>query len=202
MPTHRVKTSQNLDDIARQYRIRREDIWSAPENSELRETRKDPDVLCAGDVLFVPEQRCHAIPVSTNIIHRFKLRRRTVPLCIRFCTGSSPHAGVEAVLVVDDGPPQQITLESDGILRARVLSTAVKAEVTLYKDTEAELRYVLELRALDPVQEPSGQKQRLKNLGFDDSPEALRCFQRTAGLLESGALDADTQSALREQHAR
>lgn len=40
MPLHRVRRRQDLDSIARQFRLRREDIGWAPENQALRERRE------------------------------------------------------------------------------------------------------------------------------------------------------------------
>ncbi|MCH9687570.1 MAG: peptidoglycan-binding protein [Deltaproteobacteria bacterium] len=210
MTVHRVQSCQDLETIARHHRVSRSEIWSAPENAALRESRPDPGILREGDEVFVPQGRPPCRVVNTGAAHRFMRVVPTTELRLRFEQGSSPRARAGLVYAIDGAQQHTSELDAEGTLRIQVPRDAREVVVRLYPDTEIEETYTMAIRDLDPADEVRGARQRLVNLGFgggdpgddldDEAQSALRRFQFHAGCRASGSLDAETLDALRRMH--
>src|SRR5688500_6803666 len=61
-----VRPGDYLTRIASRRRFDAEQVWQHPQNAELRRRRPNPEVLAAGDILYVPdtEPRRHALTVG------------------------------------------------------------------------------------------------------------------------------------------
>src|SRR5437868_6079112 len=60
-----VKSGEYLEKIAHARGFDPDACWNDPKNKDLKDLRKDPNILCAGDVLYVPEPKKKAgLPVS------------------------------------------------------------------------------------------------------------------------------------------
>ena len=68
MPNHTVVQGECLSSIAAKAGFTVDALWNLPENAQLKSTRKDPNVLYPGDVVFVPDPRPKLISKSTGPI--------------------------------------------------------------------------------------------------------------------------------------
>jgi hypothetical protein len=178
-------------------------VWEHPENASLRERRKSPHVLAAGDVVFVPDKTQAEKRVASGSRHRFTVRGATVALklTLRDRKGS-PIANKPFELAVG-GVTRTGTTNGDGYLEVRVPVTSREGTLKI-----AGVTFPIAVGHLDPVDEPSGLQQRLRNLGLlpHASPtaaqieDALRWFQKVNDLPESGTADAATRDKLLEKH--
>lgn len=169
VPTrHEVKTGECVSSIAAQYGLAPLTLWLAPDNAALKEQRKDPNVLLAGDVVVIPEKQPKQVTRPTGQIHRF--RRRGIPpkLRLRLLRDGQPRSGEPYRLEVD-GQVRTGTVPSDGVLEAHVPASAQRASLTVGEGEEASM-HQLQLGYLDPSDTVSGLQSRLINLGWAAGP--------------------------------
>lgn len=194
-----------MASIAAQHGLLWEAVWQHANNAELRQKRQDPNVLYAGDRVFVPALVGKEESAATEQKHSF--RRKGVPakLRVRFLDADGkPRAGVPYVLEVD-GQLIRDRIDSEGYVVASIPPDARRGLVRL-RDGDCEETYPLTLGKLDPVGEPGGARMRLGNLGYDCGRDeaafglALRSFQLAEGLEGTGLLDPPTQQALLRRH--
>jgi hypothetical protein len=98
----------------------------------------------------------------------------------------------------------------DGKIEAKIPPAARGARIVLDPGTPKERTVNLNIRAMDPIEEISGVCKRLNNLGFQCPPDAaensvelasaIRVFQARHGMEETGKLDAQTRSAIKDSH--
>jgi hypothetical protein len=120
-----------------------------------------------------------------------------------------PRANVPYVLVVD-GTVKTGSTDSDGRIETTIPQNARSATLTLEPGTPREKEIPLNLGYLNPINEISGVKHRLNNLGFmssdtsnemtDELAEALREFQKSYGLDVTGEIDENTRNKIRDLH--
>lgn len=215
VPQHTLAQGECAHSIAAQHGTPWNTIWEHPENSGLRARRPDPAVLQPGDVLFVPEREAAPRPCAVQQKNRFVAKGRTTLFRLRLLgEGGTPRAGQSFMLSVD-GAWRSGSTDGDGWLEAPIPADAREGELVLPAHegqpvAEAEERFALAFGHLDPADEVSGAQGRLVNLGFaacevdgvagPETEEALRFFQASAGLEETGLLDAATADALRTRH--
>ncbi len=183
-----------------------ETLWDHPRNRELREQRTNPNVLLAGDVVFVPPKELKTKTLPTGQRHSFK--RKGVPSLFRMqlFQAGQPRAN-QAFTMVIDGRERKGTTDGDGVLELRVPPTAQLARLTIGPD---EAEYRVRIGRLNPGADLRGVQQRLNNLGFGcGEPDgtlnpatraALRSFQTAEKLEPSGRVDDATRARLIERH--
>ncbi len=204
---HTVVQGEDVVSIAQHYRVRPEDIWDHAKNKELRQKRKDANVLYPGDVLVVPlpdEQK--KADIATGKRHTFHRKGRLQKIIVVFKQDDEPRAGLPYVLTVGDLRFEGTT-GGDGKIEHEVPSTARRGVLLLGTDESADA-YELRLGHLDPVDTPTGLRARLYNLGFlpaleADDPaieRAIEAFQEHAKLKVTGRANAATRAKLVEVH--
>jgi hypothetical protein len=206
MPNYEVKQGDCIESIAFQHGLFWGTVWNHAKNLNLREKRKDPNVLFPGDVVFVPEKEKKHESGVTEQRHRFK--RKGVPLKIRLrlFIGDEPRADESYVLVID-GHIFTGTTGANGEVEHPIPPDAKNARLVVGEEQE---EYVLDLGHMNPIKEISGIQARLNNLGFDcgavdgilgpKTEAALRKFQKEYNLAESGNVDEETCNKLLDVH--
>lgn len=145
-------------------------IWDLAENAELRELRKDPQVLLPGDVLKVPEREATpqtSCPVDKE--HRFRLVR--------------PRAWVNLRMIDDEGEPlsqrryrfqcggrtHEGTTDDDGVLSVEIQPNVHHGHIWFWSDEDLPpFESAVMVGYLDPASTWSGISGRLSNLGAHD----------------------------------
>jgi peptidoglycan hydrolase-like protein with peptidoglycan-binding domain len=142
---------------------------------------------------------------TTGSKSTFKLEPPTV-LRLRLMLNGELLKNEPCEVSFDDAAPVKKSADGEALLEVPIPAAAKKARVVLLQHKPVE--HTLRLTRLSPVSSVSGQKLRLRQMGYysgklgklgDSDPElkaALINFQRRHKLKESGTLDAATKDAL------
>jgi N-acetylmuramoyl-L-alanine amidase len=204
---HTVKQGEHAARIAAQYGFFNFlTIWDHPRNAELKNKRRNPNVLFPGDQLFIPDKQIKKEGRQTGARHRFKIPSPQLMLRIVVQNyGKRPVANTPCELAVE-GSVKPLTTDGNGQIEQKIPVTAEIAKLTI-RETEFSIR----IGHLDPVEEQSGLEARLNNLGYyvppkDDRDEdelrsAIEEFQRDHDLKPpTGVADQATRARLVEAH--
>lgn len=211
---HVIQQGECVGKIAEVYGFFPKTIWDYGKNEELKKLRHDNMyILFPGDKVVVPGKRQKVQTVKTA--DGLTVQRQGVPerLRIRFLHyDETPRKGVpyllsvktaEGVLVAD------ISSETDGggFVDQPIPPSAKFATITLNPGPWPEI-HELNIGYANPIDTVSGWQARLNNLGYECGKEddqlgpktqaAIRAFQRTKNLRETGERDDDTKKALME----
>lgn len=195
-----VRPGDYLTRIAARRGFDPKTVWDDPKNADLKKRRPNPEVLAAGDILYVPEEKPKKNPLTIGGTNSFKARL--------------PRVKVKVVLNGSDGKPlanakywvdgeEAGTTAGDGKveIEVRPTQTSVSLRVEGCPDT-----YLLRVAHLDPIDTDAGVRQRLVNLRYlpessahvtpAQLADALRRFQQQNGLSPTGVADDDTRQKL------
>jgi hypothetical protein len=203
--TYTVSTGECVSKIGYRHGHFWQTIWNHPDNEDLKQQRRDPNVLLSGDKLTIPPIELREASCATEQKHRF--RKKTVPAVLRVVLriGGEPRANETYELLVDGMPHSKGTLDADGKLEAKLPPDAREGLVRVgpMKDPVP-----LDLCGLDPVDSVAGIQQRLLNLRFDpgntrgdltdQTREALMAFQSAHELDPTGKPDQATLDKLKQ----
>jgi len=206
MPTrYMVRQGDCLDSIAFQYGFFPETLWNHPSNSELKQKRTDPNVLCPGDVIVIPDKRLGGHQAETDMVHTY--RRKGVPkifsVQVKFPSGSPlEHKPYE--LIIDGGAPRKGDTDSEGWVRAYIPPNAREARLSI-----AGMNQTFDLGRLDPVDEPTGVQGRLHALRYfsgiidgkfgEDTIKAIKAYQMHHDLPVTGEVTDEMRTFLTEE---
>lgn len=203
---HVVSQGECLASIAAAYGLSWKTVWNHAQNRQLKAARRDPNVLLPGDRVYIPEKQAREQPAATDRRHRFV--RKGVPsvLRLRIMDGQEPRAHEDYVLDID-GKLYKGKTDADGRIEHPIPPGAIRGTLILGKDGE---RYPLDLGHIDPIEETTGVKARLNNLGYacgavddqwdEQARAALRRFQKDNNLAETGECDQATRDKLKEAY--
>ena len=180
-------------------------IWDHPENAELKRRRQSPHVLAPGDVVFIPEKEQREERVASGQRHRFVVKNATMTLKLVLKDRKGTALANKAFELVAGGVTRTGTTDGSGKLEVKV-PTSARGGTLKIKDPD--MTFPIAIGHLDPVDEESGVRQRLRNLGLlphasptqDHIERALRIFQKANDLTVTGTIDDATRTKLREKH--
>jgi N-acetylmuramoyl-L-alanine amidase len=208
---HQVKQGDCISSIAFENGFFPDTIWNHPNNAQLKEKRKDPNVLMPGDMVFVPDKRIKEVSEPTNQVHKFRYKSTPAKLRIQFSDNDKPRANVPYKLTLDGkivSNPGDRT-NSNGLVVCSVSPDAREGILEL-GEGDNKIEYKLALGYLNPVKEISGVKQRLRNLGFyggkidstmdEELKNSIQAFQSVNNLTATGELNQETMNKLRNLH--
>ena len=206
MPMHQVGMGESIPSIAADNGFFWETIWNHGQNAGLKAKRKDPNQLMPGDQVFIPDLTKKTESRGTDASHKFKLKGTPIKLKMQLNMLDQPRANEPYVLKIDDQLTKG-TLDGQGKLEATIPPNARGGQLLLNGGKEV---IPVRLGDLNPVDDPSGAKQRLNNLGFfcgnqdgdtdDQTTAAIQAFQLKNGLPTSGQMDGATKAKLLELH--
>lgn len=158
-----VRQGDYLTEIASVVGGNEADIWEATQNQSLRDAGRTRSLLAPGDVLYVPDEPRAAIPLVQGGDNRLTgvVPRTTVEL--RFEDADGPCAGWACRIEGPFGEPREVATGPGGELSVEV-SVTVRAFDVVIDRVGARVR--VQVGALDPVEESSGVRDRLANLGL------------------------------------
>jgi len=209
---HTVKQGEHLSGIAKQYGFTDfRTIWDRSENAEIKEKRKNPNILYPGDKLFVPDKEEKEESGETEECHHFKLKGTSLKLRLVINdVGQQPLANTPCELHVG-AKVYELTTDDNGQIEQTIPKDA-KEGFLLFKDPQVPFEQGIPIKIghLDPVEEVSGQKARLNNLGYNAGPLdgadeekllwAIQEFQCDQRLTVDSICGPSTQAKLKEIH--
>jgi len=202
---HNVRQGECLWKIARRYKIPWKTIWNHGQNRPLRNKRGNPNILCPGDKLFIPDQKPKEVSGDTEKKHKFRLPGNHSVRVIICDFWHQPKSGIKYHFVVNGEPGETRETEADGAAFERLPNDVENLVLVLPWGKISIL-----LGTLDPANTTTGMQQRLANLGFDPGPidgvigpktlRAIREFQEIEHLEVTGQVDRNTIRQLRQVH--
>ncbi len=194
-----VKQGDCISSIAASCGMRWNTIWDHPDNSDLKQKRKDPNVLYAGDTVSIPDRESKQQSCATDGLHKFNKKAQPTRVKIRLLLDDQPRGNMAYELHVGSASISGST-DGDGYLEEEV---PPDIRTGLLIVTEGTIRDVFQLGfgTLDPIATDDGVKQRLEALGFNaelDLSAAVRGFQSKNGLDATGVIDDSLKGKLQE----
>jgi LysM repeat protein len=188
-------------------------IWNHPDNSELKSKRQNPNVLYPGDKLVIPDRNLREESCAVDKSHNFKVKRPVLRLRLVLEDAyEKPIANAQCVLTID-GDSRTITTDGEGKIDEPLEPGTTSAAIIIQDPKQTHLNSVripIKIGHLDPLEEVSGQRARLKNLGYfpgtvDDKDDpafvtAVERFQAEHGLTVDGIPGPKTQEKLKDVH--
>lgn len=183
-----------------------ETIWNHSENSQLKQLRKDPNIIYPGDEVFIPEKTRKEESRATGSRHKFKKKGVPAKIKIRLTRLGKARANESYTLVLD-GKLFTGSTDGEGILEHEIPPNCTGGELKLKDGKEC---YPITVGGLDPWDTPSGVQQRLNNMGYScgasgdlkdrRTAAALKAFQEKYGLTPTGEADENTMKTIDEKH--
>ncbi len=187
-------------------------IWNDPNNADLKSQRENPNVLFPGDQLFIPDLTQRTESRSTDQRHQFTLRKPDLKLrLVVEDLYEKPIANAQCQLIIE-GKTRNVVTDDLGKIEEDIPPTAHNALLVI-SDPQTPFRDVqipIKIGSLDPVDELSGMKIRLNNLGYfagdpataedDQFRSAVEEFQCDHGLVVDGKCGKNTQAKLKQVH--
>ncbi len=202
-----VRQGDYVAKIAAQLGCSEDEIWSQEKNKELQESGRTKGVLNPGDVLFVPTNTTRRASVEVEGANDYQGQVPRVVVTIRFRADDKPCVG-RRYRVLDAADEVQGETDSDGSMNFAMPVTSRYARV-VFMDPPTVL--VVDVGSVDPVEERSGVRCRLRQLGYlpwdaadaDATEEAiaaaLKAFQAGHDLAPTGVADEETEQRLRKE---
>jgi hypothetical protein len=199
-----VRNGDCLSSIAEQHGFFWQTLWDA--NPELKELRKNPNVLMAGDVVHIPALTPREESAPTDASHKY--RKKGTPAKFRLIVErfNIPLANRRYILAID-GKNFEGETDDTGMLEV-FIDPAARGGVLRMPDDGMECP--LQFGYLDPLEELIGIQARLQNLGFyhgaldgkdnEELHEALTYFQSSVNIDPTGELDDATKQKLFDMH--
>jgi len=208
MPTvYRVRQGECLTSISLHHGFIPDTLWNDPANAQLKQNRRNHNILYPGDQVTIPELRPKEEHVAADNRHRF--RRKGVPVFLELQLlkeNGDPLANERFILRVD-GQIREGTTDEEGRLREPISPQAVEGILTI-RNRDFNIR----IGHLNPAEFHSGIRSRLNNLGYaagtggeELDPElrqGIEAFQETQGLSKTGQIDEGMRSMLMDKHKR
>lgn len=203
---HEIRQGETVISLSEIYGFFAETIWNDPANAQLKEKRRDMNILMPGDIVVIPDKLPKEVNRETNNVHKFQ--RKGIPAVFRLqmFEMEEVRANQKYCLTVD-GRQFNGQTDSRGVLQEFIPTDSKKGLLIIGPD-----EYCLEIDFgyLDPINEISGVKKRLNNLGYDcgetgnkiddNMQSQLKLFQKRFGLEETGEADSATVKKLEELH--
>lgn len=212
--THIVKQGECLSSIAKHdkfadWRL----LYNHPQNVAFKRDRPNPNLICPGDKLFIPDKECKEVRGETDLRHKFRLKGQKTFLRIMLCDEDGEPFAEKLYRLQIERTIYEGTTAEDGMVEQEIPADAEQGKLTLWFDEAFSgegYTWSLQIGHMDPVEELTGKQARLNNLGFDcgvvdgingpKTQRAVRAFQEAYGLKVDGVAGSQTQAKLQEVH--
>lgn len=207
---YQVKQGDCISSIAFEHGFFADTIWNHPNNAELKEKRKDLNILMPGDVVFVPDKQLKEVSEPTNQVHKFRVKNTPAKFDLVLNYYGEPLKNQPYTLEVD-GKKSDGQTDGEGKITITIQPDAKEGKLFVGED-EKQIMYVLNLGKLDPIDEIKGFKKRLQNLGYEVGKidnEISEVFKNAISLFETenkieptGEINETNKNKLKELYGR
>lgn len=205
---HVIRQGEYLAKLALTHGFDPDEAWNHPKNAELKDKRKNPNVLYPGDVIFIPKGPRVGKVLEKGTTNQYDVHVPRTTVRLKF----EDHRLFDANYEVR-GLGAAISGRTDGA-GATSLDVPVHVREVQLEFPEKHVSCNVRIGNLDPIDEPSGYRQRLEHLGYRKravvgeteeqvrlaDERAVREVQREHGLEPTGVLDDATKHALERAH--
>lgn len=212
--THVVVQGEHLSSIADQYGFTDYTVvWNDPNNAALKQQRVNPNVLQAGDNVYIPDKQTKDEQGATTKRHVFNLKGNALMLRLVLEDAFEKPVGNAPCTLYLGETKLSLTSDGTGKLEKRISPSDAGGMVVLGTDETPfqDDQLAIRIGELDPIDSLAGQAARLNNLGYfagtpatADDPQfesAVEEFQCDQSLLPvTGDPDARTQAKLKQVH--
>ena len=164
---HVVQPGEHLTGIAAAHGFSSfRTILDHPDNAQLKELRKNPNLLLPGDEVVIPDKEARVEERSTEAKHTFVLAVDRLTLRVKLLDLDDKPVEGECLLRAEatEQPMEQKNKVYESDIGARV------TEATMLPPPRADgirrLPVNLGVGFLNPIQDATGQRERLNNLGY------------------------------------
>src|SRR5262245_21063154 len=158
---HTVEQGQCINSIAYEAGFFPDTIWNHADNKELKEKRKNMDMLLAGDVDTIPDKKPKELSKPAEKLHKFNRNGMPKKLRLKLVSAGKPLKNAKCKLQLGD-VTKEVTTNGEGVLEHWIPPNATTAHLTLPDGSEMELA----LGHRDPIETVSGLQDRLHALGY------------------------------------
>ncbi len=164
---HIVQPGEHLAGIAAAHGFSSfKTIFDHPDNAKLKELRKNPNLPLPGDRVVIPDKELKEEERSTDAKHKFVLAVDRLKLRVKLLDLDDKPVEGECLLRSEgeERPMEQINKVYESDIGAKV------KEATMLPPPRADgirrLPVNLDVGFLNPIQDVTGQRERLNNLGY------------------------------------
>lgn len=206
---HVVKQGEHVARLALLSGSTEDEVWNHEKNAELKARRGSPEILAPGDVLYLPAGPVEGLELEKGADNAYQATVPRKPFSVKLATLAGPIADepyeVRGLPQRPGSPPPGGRTGSGGEVELEVPVTTRELSIHLPRLVQT---FTLALGAMDPLEETSGVRMRLENLGLlsgGREPEpgeveaALVAFQSKEGLEATGRADDPTLERLKQR---
>lgn len=213
MKPYVIKQGDYLLKVAHTLGFNADEVWNDGKNAELKKLRKDPAMLVAGDILFIPDEPKKGLQLNAKQSNSFVARVPMVKSKLVVAVNGKPFANEKYVIEGLGKEEEELTTNDKGEVAIEV---PVHVREVAVRFVDRKRRIKIAIGNLDPPDTSSGARMRLMTLGLyggkmkgadphvahDETTfkRALTKFQKKQGLEQTGELDKETQDALVKAH--
>lgn len=208
-----VRQGDHLARLAYVHGFDAAEVWSHERNAELREMGRKPELLAAGDILYLPIKPKEGLAFSAGTSNRYQARVPTVNVSLAFkdadrVLADEPYEVHGLGTDGSAGQTEERKTDADGKVQLELPVTTREVTIVFPRQNVA---YEVRVGDMDPASEMSGIQKRLENLGYlprdrESASEgaylhaAIAEFQKRHGLSPTGTLDDATSNLLKDEH--
>ena len=200
MPIRYTVNSGDCTRIAFEHGFFPDTIWNHPDNSALKKSRKDPNVLMPGDVVSIPDKELKEASKPSDKKHRFRKKGIPAKLKVRLLKKGKPRKNEHYRLSVD-GASTEGNTDGDGFINQALPPNASEGKLIVGEGANSDV-FLLRFGHVDPLVSDTGVAGRLHDLGYsvgEDLAGALRKFQTDNELDATGGMNDATRNKLKEK---
>jgi hypothetical protein len=184
-----VQAGETLMSIATAAGFRTiKSICDHPANAELLKTRPDPNLVCPGDKLVLPDLVTKELECATGQEHTFRVKGS--PTYFRtVLKDDDGRACKETKFKLEfGGRTVEGTTKEDGVIEQVIPADTKEVKVTAWiddRDGKDGFTWLVKLNSYEPIGSVRGLQIRLNNLGFDCGPITGEMNDETQDAIEA-----------------
>ena len=129
---YQLKQGDCIYCIAEKYGVMAETIWNHPSNVQIKEERKNPNMLSPGDIIILPDKRIKEVREQTNQVYKFTTKWKNHQHWIEIeliDDDDKPISNKKYMITLPDGTLKEGTLDQNGWARVEAIPNGT-CEVT------------------------------------------------------------------------